>query len=236
MIIAKEVKARIEEMEEGRIISYQDFQDFDNQGAVALALSRLCKEEKIRRLQKGKYYKPKKTKFGELEPGDARIVSGVLGEEGYVTGLTAYNRLGLTTQVPNEITIKGRKYPRKASVGKLKIRFIRDQNQTITTGSEELLTILDAFKNIKRIPDSDVTEVFKKLSKIVENLDEDQQRRLAKLALKYKPSVRALLGAVLEKVDEGLVRNLKKSLNPLSVYKIGLSMSVSDKLNTWRIQ
>ena len=159
MSVAAEVKRRIEKMKEGRIISYQNFSDLENQSAVALALSRLCKEGTIRRPEKGKYFKPKCTRFGELAPSDAEVIKGVIDQGAYIAGVAAYNQLGLTNQVPNEIVIKSSKYSRKARIGKLSIKYVQDM-KTSSSSSSKLLQILDTLKNIKRISDKSITEAF----------------------------------------------------------------------------
>lgn len=235
MSVMSAVRKRIDQMEDGSLIAYKEFDDLNRSSAVALALSRLCNEGVIKRLQKGKYYRTKKTKFGELDPSDVKIIQSLIEKGSYVSGVSAYNRLGLTTQVPNEITIKGNKYSRRTRVGKLQIRYVRN-TVGIISDTSNLLQLLDAFKNIKYIPDSDANTSFKKLSELIRKLKFDEQRQLVKLAFDYKPSVRAMVGAVLDQVDEALVKKLKDSLNPLTIYKIGLTESQGTNLSKWKIQ
>jgi predicted transcriptional regulator of viral defense system len=235
MSIMAEVRKRIDRMYEGSLITYKAFGDLSKSSTVALALSRLCEQGVIRRLQKGKYYRIKKTKFGELDPSDEEILKNLVGKDSYISGVSAYNRLGLTTQVPNEITIKGRKYSRRTKIGKLQIRYVSNTAE-VRPGTSGLLQLLDALKNIKTIPDSDIKKSFEKLSEYIQNLSNDERKRLAKLALVYKPAVRAMVGAVLDQIDETLTQKLKASLNPLTSYKIGLAESQMANLNEWRIQ
>ena len=76
---------------------------------------------------------------------------------GYMTGLSIYNKLGLTTQVSNTIQIGTNieRKPRKR--GKYNIRFLRQKN-TITKKNTYMLQVLDAVRFIKRIPDADINE------------------------------------------------------------------------------
>ena len=128
MSISKIVKYRVGTLPEGSVISFSDFGDLDNLQAVALSLSRLKKSGVLKKLEKGKYYVPKKTKFGTLGPSDSSILKDLLisenGMDSYISGVAAYNRLGLTTQVPNEVTIVGTRYSRKTQVGKLKVKYV----------------------------------------------------------------------------------------------------------------
>src|SRR6266550_4482881 len=76
------------------------------------ALSRMVKAGKLVRLEKGKYYKPKKSRFGALRPSETEIVKTLTQRGGktvgYLTGNALYNQWGLTTQVPGKLTIARR--------------------------------------------------------------------------------------------------------------------------------
>ena len=56
----------------------------------------------ISKLAKGRFYKPRKTQFGELKPSAYQIAKDYIERDGkligYITGYSAYNALGLTTQ------------------------------------------------------------------------------------------------------------------------------------------
>jgi len=72
----------------------------------------MAKDGQIARLSRGNYYKPVKSVIGDLNPDENQVIR-VLTQKGYetvsyVTGLTAYNTLGLTSQVSNSITIARR--------------------------------------------------------------------------------------------------------------------------------
>ncbi len=229
------IRKRVGRMEEGCVLTYQNFKDLDQITAVALALSRLRKEGLIERLQKGVYYIPRKTNFGLLEPSDSEILKALVGKNGYISGVFAYNKLGLTTQVPNEVTIKCGKFSRQSRVGKLRIKYARNKLNHISS-SPELLQILDAFNDIKRIPDSKAEISFEKLSSLIQQMGVEKQRLLAKLALHYKPSVRAMVGAILQTVDRSLAEKLKSSLNPITTFKIGLNHQQFPALLEWRIR
>ena len=118
---------------------------------------------KIVRLSKGQFYKPEKSEFGLLQPPEYQIVKDLLEEKnkivGYITGISIYNKLGLTTQVSNTIQI-GTNIKRKPKKrGKYNIRFIRQKN-TITKENTYFLQLLDAVRFINRIPDADVNQSY----------------------------------------------------------------------------
>lgn len=74
-------------------------------------LNRLNKENVIKTAYKGIYYIPKVNIFGELPLANSKIiqyrylVDRFGNVKGYVTGAKLFNKVGLTTQVPNIIDI-----------------------------------------------------------------------------------------------------------------------------------
>jgi hypothetical protein len=190
------------------------------------------------KLSKGKYYKPELTPFGELSPDQYQIVKDLLERNGkiigYITGLGVYSQLGLTTQISNVIQI-GRNELRPALVrGRYKIKFVRQKN-TITKDNIPLLQILDALRYIKKIPDESMSESCTTLLKTIQNRANSERITMTKLVLKYPPSTRALLGAILEKIGSE-TNSLKKTLNPITVYKYGISKQALETMQNWNIQ
>ena len=68
-------------------------------------------------------------------------------------------------------------------------------------------------------------------------LKAEETQLVPKLALNYPPSTRALTGALLEKTgNEKYTQELKKSLNPITVYKLGIQDKVLSTVKNWNIQ
>lgn len=63
------------------------------------------------------------------------------------------------------------------------------------------------------------------------------KRKLVEYALNYAPSVKALLGAILEYLGCGysIIEPLRQSLNGISKYRIPISDSVLPNKIKWRI-
>lgn len=227
------VKKRISSFPEGALITYRDFADIKNTQAVALTLSRLVRRGVVKRLGRGKYFVPKKSRFGSLGPSDSQIIKWVVKRErGYVSGLTAYNAMGLTTQVSNVVTVSGSRYNRNATLGKLKLRYVKSR-VPVKKENVFLLQLLDAIRDMKKIPDTSVKEIIIKLKHILFDLNARQTRDLISLAKYYRPFVKAMVGAILEekKVDE--LDGLKKDINPLTVFKISLSENILPYKKHW---
>ncbi len=223
------------------VFTYRDFNpEVNGREAIIKALNRMVAKGEVAKLSKGKYYKPKETIFGVASPDQYQVVKDLLGKRdntvGYLTGYSVYTKLGLTTQVSNTIQI-GRNETRPAMQrGMYKISFVKQRN-TITEKNIPLLQILDAVRFIKKIPDTTINDAYKRLFEIVRNLNESDQKQMIRLAKKYPPFVRALLGAMLESLmSKKAVEPLANSLNPITKYKIGVSINCLPNAAKWNIQ
>src|SRR5690606_29236330 len=101
---AEYIAFTIDRLPKGYVFTYADFiTEVNKKEAVIKALNRMVKSGKIAKLAKGRYYKPEYTPFGTLQPNQAQVVKDLLEDNGrivgYLTGLSIYNQLGLTTQV-----------------------------------------------------------------------------------------------------------------------------------------
>lgn len=74
---------------------------------VNVIMNRLNNEKKIKTFYKGIYYKPQKNIFGEMPLDKDKVIRKKYLEDkkgnikGYISGAKLFNKLGLTTQVPN---------------------------------------------------------------------------------------------------------------------------------------
>ncbi|RKD92644.1 DUF6088 family protein [Mangrovibacterium diazotrophicum] len=224
------------------IFTYSDFDiEVSNKSAVVKALNRMVATGKISKLSKGRFYKPRKTQFGALKPSSYQIAKDFLEQNGelvgYISGYSAFNSMGLTTQIPSTLHIGTNKYRRAVKRGMYTISFIVQPNK-ITKKNIELLRILDAIRFIKEIPATTPEEACSRLISIVSKLTEEKKATLATLSLKYAPFVQALSGAILEMsgADESILKKIKDSLNPVTEYNIPISETVLATKNEWRIR
>ena len=240
MKIAENIALTIDRLPNGYVFTYTDFHTEVNQKeAVIKALNRMVASGKIAKLSKGKYYKPENTPFGKLQPNQAQVVKDLLEENGkitgYLTGYGIYNQLGLTTQVSNTIQIGKNQVRAKFIRDFYTISFIKQKN-TITRENIPLLQILDSIRYIKKIPDASIESSCKRFLAIINKLDEKEVNTLVRLALKYPPATRALLGALLEQLQQGkATESLFKSLNPITKYKLTGAAKVISTAEKWNI-
>ncbi len=231
---------KINRFKNGYVFTYSDFDIPVNiVDALKKTLSRLVASGKIVRLSKGQFYKPEISQFGSLRPAEYQVVKDLLEDDqkiiGYLTGISAFNKLGLTTQISNTIQI-GTNIDRKPKKrGRYNIRFIRQKN-TIIRDNVDLLQILDAIRFIKRIPDSDVSKSCLRLISIIKMLPRENLDQLIKYALKYNSGTRALTGAIVDQISEAnITKVLLDSLNPVSEYKFNIASEVLNNKTKWRI-
>lgn len=236
MSVAQQIRDYIDSIEEGKVFTYTDL-PVDSKTAAAPVLSRMESRGKIRRLSKGKYYKPKEGMFGELLPSDTEVLQSYMKDMGnaYITGLQAFNKMGLTTQVPHVVSIAGKGSTRKIKVKNMTIQ-VFEVKQSIETDEIWLAQILDALDKLKKIPDATPDDIIRYSKKSIADLSKKERKRLAVLAKDRRPRTRAIIGAILKELgDIKESKVLKATLNPLSSYKIGLSEGVFNDTSEWKI-
>ncbi|MFN8415450.1 MAG: DUF6088 family protein [Cytophagaceae bacterium] len=239
MKVAEYISFTIDRLPKGYVFTYEDFiTEVNNKEAVIKALNRMVVSGKIDKLSKGKYYKPENTPFGNLLPNQEQVVKDLLEENGkitgYLTGYSIYSQLGLTTQVSNTIQIGKNQVRPSFKRERYTISFIKQKN-TITKENIPLLQFLDAIRYIKKIPDTKIETSCKRFLAIVTAFTDNETNTLVRLALKYPPATRALLGALLQQLQrDNATEALFKSLNPITKYKLsgaGKALSTTQKWN-----
>ena len=240
MKVTDNIRNKIDRLPKGYIFTYGDFIiDVKKKEAVIKALNRMVDSEKILKLSKGRYYKPENTPFGILLPNQEQVLKDLLIEDGktvgYITGYTIYNSLGLTTQVSNSIQIGKNQTRPKFRRERYTISFIQQKN-SITKKNIPLLQILDALKYIKKIPDTNIKKSCTRFLEILKKTSLDDKKEMIRLSLKYPPSTRALLGALLDELQEkSITTSLKESLNPITKYELFNANEVLSKSIDWNI-
>ncbi len=229
----------IDRFPKGFVFTYADFNsEVSQKQALIKALNRMVISGKIAKLSKGKYYKPETTPFGDLLPNQKQVVKDLLEEKGkingYLTGYSIYNQLGLTTQVSNTIQIGKNEIRPSFKRDRYTIDFIKQKNN-ITKDNIPLLQILDAIRYIKKIPDTTITNSCIRFIAILRQLKEKDLLLIMRLAHKYPPATRALLGAMLDELKSTKTETLYNSLNPITKYKLAGAFSVLSTAEKWNI-
>ncbi len=241
MNITKKIEEKIRTIKEGETFTYEKLSiEKKEYQSAAKSIERLIKKGIIKRISPGIFFKPKQTVFGELLPNEEEILKPYLYKNGnriaYITGVYLYNKLGLTTQVPQTIKIASREREIKVNTPNLKIKPAKSYVD-VTNKNFQYLEILDAIKDFKKIPDLNIENGIRILLNILKELKKDEIKKIVKYSLKYPPRTRALLGALLEEIgikDE--LNDLKNSLNPLSEYSLGIKKDILRTAENWKIK
>ncbi len=241
MNISTTIKRRIAKFKPGQVFGYRDIPVYqDAPSAAVKAVSRLLKNGDIKRLSKGQFYKPKKGVLGELKPSDSELLKTILYKDGrlrgYITGTALYNQLGLTTQLPRTITVAIEGGRQEKDFGTLRAKLIKSC-APVKASDVVVLQYLDVLRDINDIPDADTNKTLFRMAKRFSKLDDKQVKRAKTLALSYYTAkVAALTGLLLEYTGRDDSRSLKKSLNPLTRFKIGLDIKQWPESRDWNIQ
>lgn len=234
------IESRINKMRTGYIFTSSDFTDIVKDPAIlSRTLRTLAISGKIRKIGKGRFDKPKHTMLGVMPPSMDWMLQEFLMDRkriiGYMSGQTAFQILGLSTQISSVYTIGSNTYRRAVKRGGYTIRFVLQPN-TITRANIPLLQVLDAIRFIRQIPACTPEDACITLRGIVRKMQSDERKQLAALAMGYTDYVRAMVGAMLDEVGDTNTATLCSSLNVASTYKIGLSDDALPNRKKWRVQ
>ena len=133
------------------------------------------------------------------------------------------------------ITIATSKPYKKVEIDNIKLKFVPKR---VDVAKEDiyLVQILDALKDIKKIPATTPENAFSYLRNIIQKETKANQLKLTEYAMKYTPRTRVLLGAILKEI--GLWQEafqLKDTLNPITTFKIGISSDTLPSKKYWNI-
>ncbi|GHU56570.1 hypothetical protein FACS189411_07550 [Bacteroidia bacterium] len=239
--ITNTVKDTIKKFACGYVFTAKDFPlPVEKQKTVNKLLDNMVAAGQIRRLSKGRFYKPQMSNFGELPPDTFQTVKDLIEKNGkpigYLTGYSLFNKFGLTTQVPVTLQIAMQKVKKAITRGHYRIGFVIQPN-TITKENIPILQLLDCLRYFKDIPDTMPDEACKRLSFLFKQLTDKQLLQLKRLVLKYNPATIALLGALLETMSEKEDTSvLFNALNHQTSYQFGISQDILLNQKKWHIR
>lgn len=151
MVLTKEIRNTIERNGPGRLYMVQDFADLNNDGLVTRALSRLENEGMLIRLAQGLYLYPARNKYGILFPTIEKIAYTIAEKDKariIPSGLTALNRLGLSTQVATNAVYITDATARELAIGNRKIIFKRAAPRNFAYKSDLFPMVVAAMKEL----------------------------------------------------------------------------------------
>ncbi len=144
--------------------------------AVNQQLKKLCEEKKLAKYENGVYYIPKKSRLKSSVGINADMVASYKyvsrrgRVEGFYSGNTFANQIGISTQVPNKVEIVSNNIAakvREVPIGK-RTFIVRKSIVPINAENVYVLQLLDLLKNLDAYLDDDYSVAREKVASYIE--------------------------------------------------------------------
>ncbi len=226
----KEMLGQIERMDTGRIFTFRDLSFETGKTAnVAVLLSEQSRKGMLVRVEKGAYYRPRKSVLGlgglpVYQDEQFRYLTEKLN--GYVTGAYIYNKMGLTEQVSATITIAAPAPVRRFRFGNMDIECVKSYCPSRPDEAEvPYLRLLDALKDMKRIPGTSGQDIYDRVRNKYFNLyAQPELKKIVILAKSYPPRVRKVVADILGDIGQTeLQKEMAGTILPTTRFNLGYS-------------
>ena len=150
-VLTKKIRERIVSQGENSLYMVRDFADLNNDGLVTRALSRLEKDGMLIRISQGIYLYPQRNRFGILKPNIDEIAVAIAQKDKariIPSGLTALNKLGLSTQVTMNAVYLTDASAREIKIGNRTIVFKRSAPRNFAYKTDIFPLVVGAMKEI----------------------------------------------------------------------------------------
>lgn len=151
MCVKENIRERIERAEADEVFFVSDFAHAGNDVFISRLLSELVAEGLIARLGNGVFYKPVKTKFGNLTPSIDTVVKAIARRDKaqvMPTGQTAEHLLGLSTQIPMNYVYLTSGSARKIQIDSVTVTFKRCVPKNFAFKGKFMPILVQALKSI----------------------------------------------------------------------------------------
>lgn len=150
--ITKKILSHINKHGEGYVFTPVDLLSFGTPHSIGMALLRLERKKKIRRLAHGLYDLPKKHQtLGDLTPSPD-VIAAALARRDCIqiqpSGAYAANLLRLSDQVPAKIIYLSNASPRIIKIGNQTIQFLKSSMRRMTTAGRISGLVFEALRYI----------------------------------------------------------------------------------------
>lgn len=215
---------QIDHIKRGVVFSLYSFTfPIEKTANVCVLLSELYKKGIIKRVGKGNYYKPLMSSvgLGELPLYEDQKIEFVLQHyKGYITGIYAYNKLHLTNQVSNCVTVACARPIRPFQLNGTSFKFVKAYVNP-TKGNLHLLPLLDAIKDAGKIPGNTLSESLRKIADILQRFDAENIEKLVLLSNNYPARTKyRLVILMLELGYLECAQTIKKRINPTTKFEV----------------
>lgn len=169
--IEYQILSKIKKAKRGSVFFIENFSAKNNTEAVRKSLERLVKSSELQRVATGIYVRPEKDPIlGYISPSIESIIHAIAKRDKariVPTGIYALNRLGLTTQVPMNISYLTDGSARKVKIGKRTIIFKRTSPKNLATQGEISTLVIQALRSIgkDKVSAEEIEKITQLLSK-----------------------------------------------------------------------
>lgn len=223
----KEILGQIERIDAGRIFTFRDLSfDTEKTANVAVLLSEQSRKGKLVRVEKGAYYRPKKSVLGlgklpVYQDEQFRYLTEKLN--GYITGAYIYNKMGLTEQVATTITIATLNQVRRFRFKNLDVECVKAYCMDCSDKNlVPYLRLLDAIKDMKRIPGTTAQDIYDRVKRrYFFGYSRAELEIIVSLAKRYPPRVRKTVTDILGDIGQTVLQaEMAKTLLPTTRFNL----------------
>lgn len=204
----REILQQIEQIDTGRIFTFRDLSfPNDKLANVAVLLSEQSKKGVLVRVEKGAYFRPRKSALGlgvlpVYQDEQFRYITEKLN--GYITGAYIYNKMGLTEQVATTITVATPNPVRHFRFKNLDVESVRAYTSAYHDKTNiPYLRLLDAIKDIKHIPGSTQQDIYERIkNQYFKDFSMQELIKIVSLTKDYPPRVRKIVADMLGEIGQ----------------------------------
>jgi len=224
----KEMLGQIGRIDAGRIFTYRDLSfDTEKTANVTVLLSEQARKGTLVRVEKGAYYRPRESSLGlgklpVYQAEQFRYLTEKLN--GYLTGAYIYNKMGLTEQVATTITIATPSPVRRFRFRNLEVECVKAYcTESPGEGLVQYLRVLDAIKDLKRIPGTTGQDIYDRVKgRYFNGYGQAELEKIVSLAKRYPPRVRKVVADILGDIGQtSLQAEMRKALLPTTRFNLG---------------
>ena len=146
------LRQRIEAIPEDCILFRSDFPEYHTE-FVGSVLSELTNEGMLVKIAHGIYAKPRNSRFGVVLPSVDKVVQAIAARDNaevLLSGMTALNALGLSTQVPMNYTYLTTGSERTVNLSNRKVVLKRGVPKNFCYGTRLISLLVQALKALKK--------------------------------------------------------------------------------------
>ncbi|MBP9112451.1 MAG: type IV toxin-antitoxin system AbiEi family antitoxin domain-containing protein [Polyangiaceae bacterium] len=199
MPVASTILRRVNRRGRGAVFTAQDFVDLGSRNAVDQALTRLASSGQIRRVDRGVYDLPRThPKMGPMWPSADAVAQAVAKQTDsqlQVSGASAANALGLSTQVPAKVEYLTDGPSRSIHIGKLVVCLKHAGRVDMLLPKTRAGMAIVALRHMGRNAASEAV-----LQSLAAKLDTSDKQKLSQV----RPRLPGWLGAAIDQVIGGL--------------------------------